>query len=148
MSVFFQKNVSVGTYPKGYHLITENIIAAIPEVSGMTVGILHIFLQHTSCGLCINENADPGVRKDFKTFIDDLIPDTYPRFVHTYEGTDDMPAHIKSAFFGTSVQVPISGGKLALGIWQGIYLCEFRQHGGPRNLVITAFGKSLSTKNP
>lgn len=101
---------------------------------------MQVFLQHTSAGLCINENADPTVRKDFQTFVNELIPETYPRFVHNYEGADDMPAHIKSVFFGTSVQIPISGGQLALGMWQGIYLCESRKTGASRNLILTAFG--------
>jgi len=137
---FFQKSLRLREYPQGYHLITHNIEAAIPEIREINIGFLQIFLQHTSAGLCINENADPTVRRDFQTFVNELIPESYPRFVHNYEGADDMPAHIKSAFFGTSLQIPISGGKLALGIWQGIYLCEFRHHGGGRNLVLTAFG--------
>ncbi|MCU0402232.1 MAG: secondary thiamine-phosphate synthase enzyme YjbQ [Algoriphagus sp.] len=140
MSLFFQKQLRLPTYPQGYHLITELVERSIPEIGDLRIGFLQVFIQHTSAGLCINENADPTVRKDFQTFVNELIPENYPRFVHNYEGADDMPAHIKSAFFGTSVQVPISGGKLALGIWQGIYLCEFRHQGGPRSLVITAFG--------
>lgn len=140
MTLFFQKQVRLPEYPQGYHLITEKILNAFPELSQIRIGILQVFLQHTSAGLCINENADPTVRKDFQTFVNELIPETYPRFVHDYEGSDDMPAHIKSAFFGTNLQVPVSAGKLALGIWQGIYLCEFRRQGGPRNLVLTAFG--------
>jgi secondary thiamine-phosphate synthase enzyme len=140
MSEFFQKKISLGPFPQGYHLITDSIKAALPEIKEIRIGFLQVFLQHTSAGLCINENADPTVRKDFQTFVNELIPETYPRFVHKDEGPDDMPAHIKSAFFGTSVQVPISGGKLALGIWQGIYLCEFRRYGGARNLILTAFG--------
>jgi secondary thiamine-phosphate synthase enzyme len=107
----------------------------------LKAGILHVFIQHTSAGLTINENADPTVRKDFETFVNELVPESYPRFIHTYEGTDDMPAHLKSSLMGCSVQVPIGGGKLLLGIWQGIYLCEFRNHGGPRKLVLTAFGE-------
>ena len=140
MSVFYQKSISLHTYPQGYHLVTQQIMEAIPEIRQLEIGCLQVFVQHTSCGLCINENADPDVRKDFQTFVNELIPETYPRFVHTCEGTDDMPAHIKSAFFGTSVMVPIRRGQLALGTWQGIYLCEFRKDGGPRNLVLTAFG--------
>lgn len=140
MSLFFQKQLRLPTYPQGYHLITDLVERSILEIRDLRIGFLHVFIQHTSAGLCINENADPTVRKDFQTFVNELIPENYPRFVHNYEGADDMPAHIKSAFFGTSVQVPISGGKLALGIWQGIYLCEFRHQGGPRSLVITAFG--------
>jgi secondary thiamine-phosphate synthase enzyme len=140
MPLFFQKQLHLPGYPQGYHLITEKITLAIPELQEIRIGFLQVFLQHTSAGLCINENADPTVRKDFQTFVNELIPESYPRFVHNYEGADDMPAHIKSAFFGTSVQLPISSGKLALGIWQGIYLCEFRKNGGSRNLILTAFG--------
>lgn len=140
MSLFFQKPLRLPIYPQGYHLITDQIEKAIPEIREIRIGFLQVFLQHTSAGLCINENADPTVRKDFLTFVNELIPETYPRFVHSYEGTDDMPAHIKSAFFGVSLQIPISGGKLALGIWQGIYLCEFRHQGGNRNLIVTAMG--------
>ena len=137
---FFQKKFRLPAFPQGYHLITDRIEEALPEIREINIGFLQVFIQHTSAGLCINENADPTVRKDFQTFINDLIPADYPRFVHNYEGEDDMPAHLKSAFLGCSVQIPISGGKLALGIWQGIYLCEFRYQGGPRNLVLTAFG--------
>ena len=139
-TVFFQKTLRLPSYPQGYHLITDYVEKAIPEIREIKIGFLQVFLQHTSAGLCINENADPTVRKDFQTFVNELIPENYPRFVHNDEGPDDMPAHIKSAFFGVSLQIPISGGKLALGIWQGIYLCEFRYHGGGRNLVLTAFG--------
>ena len=140
MSVFLQTQLKLPAYPQGYHLITDKVEEALPEIRQIKIGFLQVFLQHTSAGLCINENADPTVRIDFQTFVNELIPETYPRFVHNYEGADDMPAHIKSAFFGTSVQIPISGGKLALGIWQGIYLCEFRRNGGSRNIVLTAFG--------
>ncbi|GMQ30069.1 secondary thiamine-phosphate synthase enzyme YjbQ [Algoriphagus confluentis] len=140
MSLYFQKQVQLPAFSQGYHLITEQVEQALSEIRQIRIGFLQVFLQHTSAGLCINENADPTVRKDFQTFVNELIPETYPRFIHNYEGADDMPAHIKSAFFGTSLQIPISGGKLALGIWQGIYLCEFRKNGGPRNLVLTGFG--------
>ena len=140
MSLFFQKHLRLSGYPQGYHLITDHIERTIPEISEIRIGFLQVFLQHTSAGLCINENADPTVRKDFQTFVNELIPENFPRFVHNDEGPDDMPAHIKSAFFGVSLQIPISNGRLALGIWQGIYLCEFRYHGGGRNLVLTAFG--------
>lgn len=140
MSIFFQKQFQLSAFPQGYHLITEQIERAIPEIRQIRIGFLQVFLQHTSAGLCINENADPTVRKDFQTFVNELIPESFPRFIHTYEGDDDMPAHLKSAFFGVSLQIPISNGKLALGIWQGIYLCEFRHQGGKRNLMLTAFG--------
>jgi len=140
MSDFFQKSVQLPAFPQGYHLITSYIEQSIQEIEVLQIGILQVFLQHTSAGLCINENADPTVRKDFKTFVNELIPENYPRFVHNYEGSDDMPAHLKSAFFGVNLSLPIRQGKLALGLWQGIYLCEFRHEGGPRNLLLTAFG--------
>jgi secondary thiamine-phosphate synthase enzyme len=112
-----------------------------PEIRQIKAGILHVFIQHTSAGLTINENADTTVRKDFETFINDLIPEGYPKFIHNDEGEDDMPAHIKSSFFGNSLQVPITNGRLNLGTWQGIYLCEFRDRGGSRNIVLTAMGE-------
>ena len=141
MTQFFQKSLQLPKFPSGYHLITAQIEAAIPEIKSIQIGFLHLFIQHTSAALTINENADPSVRKDFQTFVNDLIPESYPRFVHTDEGPDDMPAHIKASFFDTSLQIPISHGRLALGTWQGIYLCEFRRNGGRRNLVLTAFGQ-------
>lgn len=137
---FFQNQLRLNPYPAGYHLITDQIKDTIPEISQIQTGILQVFIQHTSAALTINENADPTVRKDLKTFVNELIPENYPRFIHTYEGPDDMPGHIKASFFDSSLQIPISGGKLNLGTWQGIYLCEFRRNGGSRNLVITAFG--------
>ena len=140
--MWIQKEFQLKARARGFHLVTDEIVQQVPELKQFTLGLLNILIKHTSASLTINENADPTVRKDFQTFVNDLIPEAYPRFVHNYEGSDDMPAHIKSAFFGTSVQVPISGGKLALGIWQGIYLCEFRHNGGSRNLVLTAFGTS------
>lgn len=140
MSLFFQAKLKLPSYPQGYHLVTDKICQAIPEIRELRIGFLQVFLQHTSAGLCINENADPTVRRDFQTFVNELIPESYPSFVHNDEGPDDMPAHIKSAFVGVSLQIPITHGKLGLGIWQGIYLCEFRHRGGGRNLVLTAFG--------
>ncbi|MDF2156384.1 secondary thiamine-phosphate synthase enzyme YjbQ [Algoriphagus sp. CAU 1675] len=140
MTEFFQKNLRLPAFPEGYHLITEMVEDAIPEIKQIRVGFLQVFIQHTSAALTLNENADPTVRKDFQTFVNELIPENYPHFVHTYEGPDDMPAHIKASFFDSSLQIPISGGKLALGIWQGIYLCEFRRHASPRMLILTVFG--------
>lgn len=146
MDRIIQKKLSLPAFSSGYHLITEQVEHSIPEISQIQVGFLQVFIQHTSAALTINENADPTVRKDFQTFVNELIPDNYPRFIHTYEGSDDMPAHIKASFFDSSLQIPISGGKLALGIWQGIYLCEFRRNGGSRRLILTAFGSSRSVK--
>ncbi|TVP46035.1 MAG: YjbQ family protein [Mongoliibacter sp.] len=137
----FQKDIKLKPYPRGFHLITHTIISAIPEIRQIQKGMLQVFIQHTSAGLSINENADPTVRKDFETFINDLIPEDYSKFIHTYEGPDDMPAHIKSSLFGASIQVPIKQGRMALGTWQGIYLCEFRDNGGSRGLVMTAIGE-------
>ena len=135
-----QKTILLKPFPRGFHLITHLIEAQFPEIRKVKAGILHVFIQHTSAGLTINENADPTVRKDFETFINDLIPEGYPKFIHNDEGDDDMPAHIKSSFFGNSLQIPITDGKLNLGTWQGIYLCEFRNQGGARNLVLTVMG--------
>lgn len=124
-------------FPRGFHLIDAYIhsaIGALPEE-----GILHIFIQHTSAGLCINENADPSVLRDFNTVFDRLVPERQPYYTHTVEGDDDMPAHIKSVLTGHSVSIPIAQGRLALGTWQGIYLCEFRDHGGSRRLIATIY---------
>jgi secondary thiamine-phosphate synthase enzyme len=140
MTQFFQNSLRLSSYPQGYHLITGQIERAIPEIREINIGFLQIFLQHTSAALTINENADPTVRKDFQTFVNELIPESYPRFVHTDEGPDDMPAHIKASFFDSSLQIPITGGKLNLGIWQGIYLCEFRRAASVRTLILTAYG--------
>lgn len=126
--------------PRGFHLVTEEILRKIPEIRNMQMGNLHVFMKHTSAGLTINENADPTVRKDFETFVDDLVPENYPHFVHTYEGPDDMPAHLKNSLIGSQLNIPITGGKLNLGTWQGIYFCEFRNNGGLRQLVLTAVG--------
>lgn len=142
MTRFFQKHLKLPGYPSGYHLITREVESAIPEIKEVQIGFLQVFIQHTSAGLTLNENADPTVRKDFQTFINELIPESYPRFVHQDEGPDDMPAHVKAAFFGNNLQIPVTGGKLNLGIWQGIYLCEFRRSGGPRNLILTLFGET------
>lgn len=136
-----QKTISLKPFLRGFHLITSIIETHFPEMRQIRAGILHVFIQHTSAGLTINENADPTVRKDFETFVNDLIPESYPKFIHNDEGDDDMPAHIKSSFFGNSLQIPITKGRLNLGIWQGIYLCEFRNHGGSRSLVLTIMGE-------
>lgn len=139
--MILQKNILLKPFPRGFHMITHLVETQFPEIRQIKTGILHVFIQHTSAGLTINENADPTVRKDFETFINDLIPESYQKFIHNYEGDDDMPAHIKSSFFGSSLQIPISGGRLNLGTWQGIYLCEFRNQGGSRSLVLTAIGE-------
>jgi secondary thiamine-phosphate synthase enzyme len=134
-----QKTISLKAR-RGFHLVTDEIVSKIPEIKNIQTGNLHVFIKHTSAGLTINENADPTVRKDFETFVNDLVPEDYPHFVHTYEGTDDMPAHLKNSLIGSQLNIPITGGKLGLGTWQGIYFCEFRNNGGARQLVLTAIG--------
>nr|MBI1230038.1 YjbQ family protein [Cytophagales bacterium] len=137
----FQKAFTLPTYRRGFHLITQEIVDNFPDLKKIRKGMLQVFIQHTSAGLTINENADPSVRSDFNTFTNKLVPEDFPHFIHTYEGPDDMPAHIKSSVFGCSVQIPVTSGKLNLGTWQGVYLCEFRDYGGRRTLVLTAFGE-------
>lgn len=131
-----QKDIILPAYSRGFHLITDTIVRQIdlPET-----GLLNIFIQHTSAGLTINENADPSVRVDFESIFNRLVPENEPYLTHTMEGPDDMPAHIKAALVGSSVTIPISHGRLNLGTWQGVYLCEFRNHGGRRKLVTTIY---------
>lgn len=137
---WFQTELKLAPRSRGFHLITGDIEAAIKEISNIEIGMLQVFIKHTSASLTINENADPTVRIDFESHFNTLVPENAPYFIHTYEGSDDMPAHIKAALLGTSVQIPITNGRLNLGTWQGVYLCEHRNQGGYRKLVLTAFG--------
>ncbi|MDV7188238.1 secondary thiamine-phosphate synthase enzyme YjbQ [Lutibacter sp. TH_r2] len=137
---FFQKEIKLSPYKRGFHLITSKIEDAFPEIKHIKVGQLQVFIKHTSASLTINENADPSVRVDFESHINKMIPENMPYYIHTYEGPDDMPAHIKASLLGPSIQIPITNGNLNLGTWQGIYLCEHRDYGGSRKLIITAFG--------
>lgn len=130
-----QKIITLSPYPRGFHLITDTIARELKGIRAS--GLLHLFIQHTSAGLTLNENADPSVRQDFRSFTDDLVPENHPLYTHVFEGPDDMPAHLKSSLIGNSVSIPITDGKLRLGTWQGIYLCEFRNHGGSRRLIAT-----------
>lgn len=139
MSLWYQKAITLQPKPRGFHLITPGILAELPELRDIRIGILHVFIQHTSASLTINENAAPDVRVDLETAANQLCPEDSP-FTHTCEGPDDMPAHVKASLFGSSVSVPIADGRLQLGTWQGIYLCEHRNHGGRRRLVLTAQG--------
>lgn len=132
-----QKEFTLPPYQRGIHLITHKILEQLPELP--QAGILHVFIKHTSAALTINENADPSVRDDFNVFLSDLVPDSYPKFTHTIEGHDDMSAHIKSSLMSTSLTIPISNKRLNLGTWQGIFLCEFRNSGGQRKIVITIY---------
>jgi secondary thiamine-phosphate synthase enzyme len=133
----FQTTVTLPPYPRGFHLITDIIENAVSKADVAT-GLVHLFLKHTSASLCINENADPSVRRDMERFFTD-IADAKPYYIHTYEGDDDMPAHIKSVMLGTSLTVPVTDGRLNLGTWQGIYLGEHRDHGGSRSIVVTVY---------
>ncbi|WP_106791043.1 secondary thiamine-phosphate synthase enzyme YjbQ [Aquimarina sp. Aq78] len=137
---FFQKEIQLPSYPRGFHLITSKILAEIPEIKQVRMGQLQVFIKHTSASLTINENADPTVRQDFESHMNIMVPENASYYIHTYEGADDMPAHIKASLMGASVLVPITNGELNLGTWQGIYLCEHRDSGGPRKLVLTAYG--------
>ncbi len=136
----YQKEIRLRSYKRGFHLITEEVQRAIPEIRNISVGFVQVFIKHTSASLTINENADPTVRVDFESHINKMVPEDMPYYIHTYEGPDDMPAHIKASLMGASVQIPITNGNLNLGIWQGIYLCEHRNHASGRNIVITAMG--------
>lgn len=137
----YQQSLKLRERKRGFHLITEEIEHGLPQIRELNKGICQIFIQHTSASLTINENADPTVRKDFEMFFNKTIPENDPEYLHDDEGPDDMPAHLKSAILGNSLTIPIRQGRLAMGTWQGIYLCEHRNHGGPRYLVITAFGE-------
>jgi len=137
---FYQKEISLPHFNRGFHLVTNLILAGIPEISKITVGQLQVFIKHTSASLTINENADPTVRKDFESHFNKMVPENMPYYIHNYEGSDDMPAHLKASLLSCSIQVPISNGRLNLGTWQGIYLCEHRNYGGNRKLVLTAYG--------
>ena len=137
---FFQKEITLKPYSRGFHLITQEVVKSLPELMQIEVGMFQVFMKHTSASLTINENADPTVRVDFESHMNKMVPENAPYYVHNYEGPDDMPAHIKASLMGASVQIPISKGKPNLGIWQGIYLCEHRNRAVGRRLVITAFG--------
>ena len=137
--MWIQRTLTLRARPRGFHLVTSEILDGFPEISSFGTGMLQVFIQHTSASLTINENADPDVRVDFETAMNHAVPDSLP-YVHTLEGPDDMPAHVKASMMGASVQIPVGGGRLLLGTWQGIYLCEHRDHGGARRVVITLMG--------
>ncbi|HEY1357098.1 MAG TPA: secondary thiamine-phosphate synthase enzyme YjbQ [Thermoleophilaceae bacterium] len=139
--MWIQREIRLDARPRGFHLVTAEVVEAVPELGSLDVGIATLFMQHTSASLTLNENASPDVRRDFGAWFDRAVPDGADYFRHTLEGADDMPAHIKSSLTGSSLVIPVAGGELALGTWQGIYLCEHRDSGGPRRLVLTAFGE-------
>lgn len=127
---------------RGFHLITPEVVGAIPELQAVRAGLLHVFIQHTSASLTVNENASPDVRRDFERYFNAHVPEGWQEWEHTQEGADDMPAHIKASLLGPSLSLPVRDGRLALGVWQGIYLCEHRDHGGPRRLLLTLMGET------
>ncbi|CAM1339816.1 secondary thiamine-phosphate synthase enzyme YjbQ [Tenacibaculum aestuarii] len=137
---FYQKEIQLPAFNRGYHLITDILLEAFPELKNIKIGQFQVFIKHTSASLTINENADPTVRMDFESHINKMIPENMLYYKHDYEGADDMPAHIKSSMLGCQVQIPITNGKLNLGTWQGVYLGEHRNYGGRRKVVLTAFG--------
>ena len=137
----YQKEITLSSRKRGFHLITRDIINEVPEIKNISKGIMHIFIQHTSASLTINENADPDVRKDLEAHFNKTIPENAPYYIHNTEGPDDMPAHIKSSILGSSVTIPVTNGNLNLGIWQGVYLCEHRNYGGRRKLIATLWGE-------
>lgn len=137
---YYQREIRLSPYRRGFHLITREVEQVLPEMKHLEKGMLQVFIKHSSASLTINENADPTVRSDFESHMNKMVPENAPYYQHTYEGSDDMPAHIKASLMGASVQIPITDGQLNLGIWQGIYLCEHRDRASGRSLVISAFG--------
>jgi secondary thiamine-phosphate synthase enzyme len=139
--VWIQQQIELRARPRGFHLVTSEIVDAVPDLERIELGIATLFMQHTSASLTVNENASPDVRRDFEAWFDRAVPDGADYFAHTLEGPDDMPAHIRASLTGSSLTIPVSRGELALGTWQGVYLCEHRANGGRRRVVLTAFGE-------
>jgi secondary thiamine-phosphate synthase enzyme len=139
--MWLQREITLAPRPRGFHLVTGEVAGALPELRDVRIGLCHLFIRHTSASLTLNENASPDVRRDFETWFDAAVPEDFGGWTHTLEGPDDMPAHIKASLLGPSLSLPVSGGRLALGTWQGVYLCEHRDHGGPRALMATVFGE-------
>ena len=138
---FIQKEITLRPYPRGFHLVTREVLGQLPEVRNISIGMVQVFIKHTSASLTLNENADPDVRHDFEEHFNRMVPENAPYYHHVMEGPDDMPAHMKASLLGSSVQFPITNGRPNIGTWQGIYLCEHRNRAGGRRLVVTAFGE-------
>lgn len=138
---WIQRSLTLDPKPRGFHLVTEQVLDALPEIGEVQVGLLHVFIQHTSASLTINESASPAVRGDLERHFNEMVPENQPYYEHTLEGPDDMPAHIKASMLDTSLSIPVQEGKLAFGTWQGIYLNEHRNNGGPRSLLLTLYGE-------
>ena len=139
--IWLQQRITLAPRGRGFHLVTRDLVGEIQGLERIRVGMLHLLIQHTSASLTLNENASPEVRDDFGAWFDVVVPERAPFWTHTLEGPDDMPAHIKASLLGPALSLPLSGGRPALGTWQGIYLCEHRDRGGPRSVVCTAFGE-------
>jgi secondary thiamine-phosphate synthase enzyme len=139
--MWLQRELTLAPRPRGFHLVTREVLSELPELQEVAVGLLHLLIRHTSASLTLNEDASPEVRRDFEAWFSDAVPERSALWTHTLEGSDDMPAHIKASLLGPSVTLPIGGGRLALGTWQGIYLCEHRDHGGVRSLIATVWGQ-------
>jgi secondary thiamine-phosphate synthase enzyme len=139
--MWLQREITLRPQPRGFHLVTREVLEALPELGGLDVGLMHLFIQHTSASLTLNENASSDVRRDFESYFNAAVPADAPYWTHTAEGPDDMPAHIKASLLGPALTLPVGGGRLALGTWQGIYLCEHRDHGGARRLIATLQGE-------
>ncbi len=140
--MWVQRKITLSPRPRGFHLVTGELLDELPELRGIQAGLLHLLIMHTSASLALNENASPDVRRDFEAWSDEAVPERAPYWTHTLEGPDDMPAHIKAALFGPALTLPVSGGRLALGTWQGIYLCEHRDHAGARSVMATIWGEA------
>jgi len=139
--MWLQREITLRPQGRGFHLVTREVQEALPELSEVAIGLVHLFIQHTSASLTLNENASPDVRRDFGSFFDAVVPEDAPYWTHTSEGPDDMPAHIKASLLGPALTLPVSQGRLALGTWQGVYLCEHRDRGGARRLLATLWGE-------
>ena len=139
--MWIQKEITLKARQRGFHLVTEEVLRELPELRALRVGMLHVFILHTSASLTLNENADPTVRQDFESWFNHAVRENEPYYRHQDEGADDLPAHIKASLLGASLSIPVAAGRLRLGTWQGIYLCEHRDHGGSRRLVLTAWGE-------
>jgi secondary thiamine-phosphate synthase enzyme len=140
--IWIQREITLTSRPRGFHLVTSEVVEALPDLRELRIGMLSLTIRHTSAALALNENASPDVRRDFESWFDRAVPERAPYWTHTLEGDDDMPAHIKASLLGPTLTLPISGGRLALGTWQGIYLCEHRERGGARSVIATAWGEA------
>ena len=140
--MWLQREIDLAPRPRGFHLITDEVVEALPELGDVRVGLAHVFIRHTSASLTLNENASPDVRRDLESWFSEAVPERASYWTHTVEGADDMPAHVKASLLGPELTVPVSDGRLALGTWQGIYLCEHRDHGGSRSLQVSVWGET------